>query len=283
MNLIFSPGDIYDGRDVKKVMVEEIFSCASFKIWRVKGIFQNTYIVGKKRFFVVDPGVPSSAGLIKKFLEDTKLPFESLHTVIATHFHMDHIGGIKTLFSFCDPLVALHTQVRRYINHNEPQQFPPLSGFLKLWPLVPALEWHHMGVRDLSILFMPGSPYRPDKSKNALDFNVDVFLKDGARVPGFNKWQIIHTPGHSFDSLCVYNSEHGILFTGDTILTTYRGEPFANPFHVDESALKKSLERLTRLKVSFLLPGHSIPVKNPNMLRILNAFTHGNFNKFVSD
>jgi glyoxylase-like metal-dependent hydrolase (beta-lactamase superfamily II) len=71
--------------------------------------------------------------------------------------------------------------------------------------------------------------------------------------------RVIHTPGHSMGSVCLYDFEGEILFSGDTV---FPGGSFGrtNLTAGDERAMIKSLERLTQLDVDILLPGHGSPV-----------------------
>ena len=48
---------------------------------------------------------------------------------------------------------------------------------------------------------------------------VDIVLRDGDRLRmGDEDFEVIHTPGHSSDSICLYNRAEGVLFAGDTPL-----------------------------------------------------------------
>lgn len=48
---------------------------------------------------------------------------------------------------------------------------------------------------------------------------VDVILKGGENVKlGDRDFEIIYTPGHSNDSICLYCRQDGVLFSGDTPL-----------------------------------------------------------------
>ncbi|MEM3561060.1 MAG: MBL fold metallo-hydrolase, partial [Nitrososphaerota archaeon] len=66
--------------------------------------------------------------------------------------------------------------------------------------------------------------------------------------------KVIHTPGHTNGSICLYEENRKILFSGDTI--------FANGYYGkvnDIESFKKiveSIKKLTEIKISFLLPGH---------------------------
>lgn len=46
---------------------------------------------------------------------------------------------------------------------------------------------------------------------------VDIVLKGGESILiGDKFFEVIHTPGHTQDSICLYCSENGFLFVGDT-------------------------------------------------------------------
>lgn len=75
-------------------------------------------------------------------------------------------------------------------------------------------------------------------------------------------FQIIKTPGHSPDSICIFEKNKGWLFSGDTLY------PAPIYLHLKESNLndyKKSLKKLLKLKISRIFPGHddfSFPILN---------------------
>lgn len=66
--------------------------------------------------------------------------------------------------------------------------------------------------------------------------------------------EVIHTPGHTNGSICLYEESRKILFSGDTI--------FANGYYGrvnDIESFNKminSIKKLTNFKINFLLPGH---------------------------
>lgn len=75
-------------------------------------------------------------------------------------------------------------------------------------------------------------------------------------------FQILKTPGHSPDSICLFEKNRGWLFSGDTLY------PAPIYLHLKESNLKdykKSLKKLLKLKISRIFPGHDnfrFPVSN---------------------
>jgi glyoxylase-like metal-dependent hydrolase (beta-lactamase superfamily II) len=80
-------------------------------------------------------------------------------------------------------------------------------------------------------------------------------LKDGEHI-----WiadldaEVIYTPGHSNDSLCLYCSREGILFSGDTeIILQTKGNTY-------EEGFIAALERIAALNVTAIYPGHGRPI-----------------------
>ncbi len=80
-------------------------------------------------------------------------------------------------------------------------------------------------------------------------------LHDGMHLRvGDRDAMIIHSPGHSHDSILIYIEEDGALFSGDTPLTIKSpGGTYIRPY-VDV------LERLARLEINAIYPGHDDPI-----------------------
>lgn len=100
---------------------------------------------------------------------------------------------------------------------------------------------------------------------------VDVKLKDGDKVKiGDEMFEVIHTPGHTPGSICLYGKNSRTLFSGDTVFAYGSfgryDFPEGNAVH-----LKNSIERLTKLDVLNLYPGHEIVVEGDGSKHIKMA------------
>jgi len=85
-------------------------------------------------------------------------------------------------------------------------------------------------------------------------------VRDGmALMVGDQTATLIHTPGHSDDSICVYLPESGILFSGDTL---YRISDHQGAY---PQAYARSLARLAGLAVRTIFPGHGRPIRQDAM------------------
>jgi glyoxylase-like metal-dependent hydrolase (beta-lactamase superfamily II) len=71
---------------------------------------------------------------------------------------------------------------------------------------------------------------------------------------GSHMFEIIHVPGHSSDSICIYCSDKGILFTGDTpIYIRDTNLTFERPF-------LKGFENICHRRINSVYPGHGKPI-----------------------
>jgi glyoxylase-like metal-dependent hydrolase (beta-lactamase superfamily II) len=65
----------------------------------------------------------------------------------------------------------------------------------------------------------------------------------------------METPGHSLGSLCLYEEKEKVLFSGDTVFpdgNIGRTDMYGG----DTPELVRSIERLTKLDVQTMYPGH---------------------------
>ncbi len=95
-----------------------------------------------------------------------------------------------------------------------------------------------------------------EKDAKFLDFKPDKILKDNEILNlGDIKLKIIHTPGHTPGSICLYEPKSKSLFSGDTVF------PFGGVGRTDliggnTDEIISSIERLIQLNVKTLYPGH---------------------------
>ena len=83
---------------------------------------------------------------------------------------------------------------------------------------------------------------------------VDFYLKEGRLHLGKERFEIFQTPGHSPGSLCIYWADRKVLFTGDVIF--YGGIGRTDFIEGNPQELIRSIERMSRMEIEVLLPGH---------------------------
>jgi glyoxylase-like metal-dependent hydrolase (beta-lactamase superfamily II) len=84
---------------------------------------------------------------------------------------------------------------------------------------------------------------------------VDHIAKDGESIRiGDMLFEIIHTPGHSEDSISLYCEEAGILFVGDTPVIIHGvGGTY-------EETFVRTLEKICRCNIKMIYFGHGEPL-----------------------
>ena len=188
----------------------------------------NSYLVGDPAtgFIAIDPG-PADAEHLDKLW---RAAGGDIRMIVCTHSHPDHSPGAA-------PLQALCVQAGRAA--------PPILGL----PSAPTAR--------------AASAFTPDRALQ----NNELLALMGKAPEGkiTHTLQVIHTPGHAANHLCLLLQEDGLLFSGDHILngsTTVIDPPDGNM-----ADYLDSLDRLDALcaehSVEFILPAHGHVLGGP--------------------
>jgi glyoxylase-like metal-dependent hydrolase (beta-lactamase superfamily II) len=98
-------------------------------------------------------------------------------------------------------------------------------------------------------------------SKDGL--KLDRRIKEGFRIEATEfRLQTVHTPGHSSNHLCFLLEEERMLFSGDHIM---QGSTVViRPPDGDMQAYLDSLQKVRKLRLRSIAPGHGHLIENPN-------------------
>lgn len=173
---------------------------------------------GSRRTALIDTGLPSTTDHILQCLTEVGLRRDDIDLVVLSHEHVDHAGGASLFAPHC--LIAAH---------------PHAANKLHL-----ADEFALMS-RAFDVRSQP--------------FEVDLLLVEGSTLDlGGLTLDVLHTPGHCSGSICLYERARRLLFSADTIMA--RGVVGGVLNSGNTSDYISSLERLQRLRIDKLLPGH---------------------------
>jgi glyoxylase-like metal-dependent hydrolase (beta-lactamase superfamily II) len=229
------------------------------------GIAQ-TYLIADEKdgLMVVDCGSVGAARSIEDFCTHTlKRSLIAIRIIAATHFHIDHIGGIADLLSKCSPktTVLFHPLVKAYLKAGRP--LSPMRHWVT--GLLPTLiAGGFFGVRkwsDLAFDGPAGVPLPFFRNCQLVSYADRIRYLEGYRLPrsrfGFGGWEVIAAPGHTEESVVFYNEASAELITGDLILGRKAGRGYLNPFCWDEEQTRRTFTRLAEtLHVRMIFPGH---------------------------
>lgn len=207
----------------------------------------NTYLVNDERCIVIDPGSELNTQLtlnyLKQFLH--RAPGD-IDLIVLTHLHPDHTAGVESLRQTCNAPVAASIVARQLVQSWEDggrQESRSISGMNQFVGHV--LNQHHP---DLLI-----PRYKQQVQK------VDVWLEDVAGLPNHPNWRVIANPGHTPDSLCLYNPFSYELVCGDMVITLEGGATLTRG-SANRRSLERTIQTMRSLNVFYLYPGHGRPI-----------------------
>lgn len=232
-------------------------------IYTISGGYANTYLVeGKDGFGVIDVGSRLAAEMVAEYItEKLKIKIDELRLITATHFHIDHIGGISHLLKIAPKAeVNYFFRVGKYLTGEEKLGIPPLASWLRgLIPAFSRLNQHLLSARQFLICPKAGIPLPFLRNINLFGYKPKCKLQENQEIPCLSGWRILATSGHSPDSVCFYHKKGRILISGDTVLNlTGTGE--LNGFYCSREEIRNSFRKLSRLPIDNIYPGHGMPI-----------------------
>lgn len=168
---------------------------------------------------MIDAGAGRSVGILIDNVRKLGLNSDRITYLIATHGHIDHIGGLQELKDTVGCRIAAHEL-----------ELPAIGE----------------GLSNLTADYLYGVTYHPVK--------VDTVLQgaqDEVEVGGL-KFICLHTPGHTPGSISVYVEIDGqrVLFGQDI------HGPFNKSWGSDKRQWRESMQRLLALEADILCEGH---------------------------
>jgi glyoxylase-like metal-dependent hydrolase (beta-lactamase superfamily II) len=193
----------------------------------------NIYLIPGKPNTLIDAGFPLDERRILKALDGARLDL-----IVATHYHIDHVGTMSRLKGRFACEVAAHTSDAGVMEGAVPYRVYQLDLLRNVYykVLSPMYQYEYVG--------------------------VDRPLEDGNALEVLGGLEVVHLPGHTEGSIALYQSDRGILFSGDTIRNeknVLEGPPPKFSENIDE-ALENIREKVLMLDFDVLLPGHGEPI-----------------------
>jgi hydroxyacylglutathione hydrolase len=208
----------------------------SEKVWRISdNDIDNIYLIeGRDSAMLIDNGV--GAVNLRDFVKSiTRLPV----IVVNTHAHPDHTGSNHQF-----------THVRAHVDELEGIRFFGTKEMRANMAKTMSQGQTPPPLPDSIVFHVVDSLHTP----------VLVPLKDGYVFDlGNRKVEVIHVPGHTKGSICLFDQQAKLLFTGDNNNTLVWLHPQdALPLEIYLKSLQKIQKREKEFKM--LYPGHGNPI-----------------------
>ena len=186
----------------------------------------NVYVImDRLKTVMIDTGLYQSWEYVRGELDNLDLRPRDIDLVINTHEHFDHIGGNPFLSQLA--LIAAHRSAATKVE-----------------------------LQDEYVTHMKENAQVGD------DFSVHLWLENRALIwTGDYKLKILHTPGHTSGSICIYEPFYHFIFTGDTVVKGQYLTPMLESGSASEFV--NSIERLLTLKIDVMYPGHGEESTDP--------------------
>jgi hydroxyacylglutathione hydrolase len=216
----------------------------------------NTYLINEERLVVVDPSSEVNVHLLSHYLQRfLRRVATDIDLIVLTHLHSDHTAGVEALRQVCHAPVAASDEVRQ-LAQSEQHKGSVLPGLKHLAGYMLSGTLQHL---DL----FPPSYARQVKL-------VDLWLEDTLSLPFHPHWHVIASPGHTSESLCLYNPFTYELLCGDTVITTEGGASLLRS-GTNRGKLTETLHVLRNLSVHYLYPAYGRPILSKNPLENVEA------------
>ena len=187
------------------------------------------FLIAEPQLTLIDAGLIGSGKRVQRYVEGIGRSLEDLSRIICTHAHPDHIGGVRELAGEREVEVLMH-----------PLDLAGLSVTLR-----DAVANRNRGQLIAYFTRQPGEA---------------TPIEDGQILPMLGGLQVVHVPGHTPGSVCLYAAAHRLLFVGDALQVIRGRVTFASRvFSEDLPTARASVARLAELDVETIAFSHYPP------------------------
>lgn len=172
----------------------------------IEGYIQTIYLaVYPDKLLLLDGGSRADVSKVLAYITDTLgRSVTDLKVVMVTHMHPDHAGGANLLKKETGCLIVSTDKSR---------------------PWYFGQEGRDLHMLDIGLSHFVAS--RQGKGFETLWYDPvlrpDIGVKDGDKIPGFDDWEILETPGHTDRDLSLWHRPSHVMYTADLILRIKQG------------------------------------------------------------
>lgn len=196
----------------------------------VRLLGSTAFAILEDEITLVDAGLRGSKPILERYLARFGRSLAEIRRIVCTHYHPDHTGGVRELVRGPDVLVLMHPA------DTERLRISLREAFLRRLSPSAVLALITRGPEDA----------QP--------------IADGDVLPALGGLEVVHAPGHTPGTVCLYAPRHRALFVGDA-LQVIRGQ-LSGPsqlFTDDMRQARRSIAKLAEREVDTILFAHYPP------------------------
>ncbi len=227
----------------KRMKINNNIKSNSYKLHAIDGLIQTIYLFEySDKILLADCACRADLNRIEDFIENKiNRSMNDIKLAVVTHMHPDHAGLARKLRDKYDIPLATHYASDLWY-----------SGFRG--------KLQHI----LDILMAKFVSYKKNNQTKLMWYpskiKADYILKDGDKLPFFDDWEVVFTPGHTAHDISIYNSNNSIIYIADVVLKI--NDKFVLPFPVTiPKLMEKTLIKLSKLPVKEVIMAHGGQVK----------------------
>jgi glyoxylase-like metal-dependent hydrolase (beta-lactamase superfamily II) len=201
-------------------------------VYAVRLIGVNAFLIVGDGLTLIDAGHRGSGAMLRRQVGAIGRSVGDIKRIVCTHGHPDHIGGVQEIARASGAEVLMHPadMERLRIRFREVISGRPAPGAI--------------------IAYLTQAPA-----------NVTA-AQDGDELPVLGGLRVLHTPGHTPGSICLYSPTRRLLIVGDLLQRMGGQVTLPNYFFTDDMALaRRSIARLAELDIETILFSHYPPVR----------------------
>lgn len=206
----------------------------------------NVFLLTDRKLTLVDTGYKGGAARILSEVGRLGYAPSDIANIVITHHHADHVGNLFSLKRASQATVFAHPADAQYIGGSLPQPGPARPRWLsrllapmhRLWSAQPAA--------------------------------VDISVRDGDELPILGGARVLHTPGHTPGSICLFLQQERLIFAGDVLNNRLGLGLPSKAFSIDMAQNIRAIKRLAALNLKIVCFGHGSPLTHNASAAILN-------------